>query len=89
MMMRPKVGVIFEFPASESLADAQKTASMAQLSLLCDDGQVFSALLTRDELLRHICEARAVVKNMDKFAEMVGEEWKKTYARHQSADSSS
>ena len=87
--MNVKVGIVFEFPATEALADEPRAAAMAQVSLLCDNGDIVSGLLTHDELLRLICEARAVAKNMDKVAEMVGSEWMKTYAKHRSAASSS
>ena len=85
-MSNVKVAMVFEFPASEALADEPRTAALAQVSLICDNGDIVgSQLLTHEELLRMICEARAVAKVMGRVSEMVGEEWMRTYAKHRSS----
>lgn len=67
--------------AAEEGMDVDQITGMAvmpfaQLTVFRRGGHVESStLLTKDELIRHIYEARAILKSMDKAAELADEHW--------------
>jgi hypothetical protein len=93
VIMKVTIATHVVFPDSEPLdVENPQTRGVAQLSLVCEDGQVFATFMTKDELFRHICAALATYKTMDHVAELMGGEWTRTYVRRNqpsSADSSS
>lgn len=57
-------------------ATGMSALAFAQLTVFRRGGHVESStILTKDELIRHIYEARAVLKSMDRAAELADREW--------------
>lgn len=82
-----KIGAITEIPDDKTILDthfeneaqaeeALKSTSFAQMVTTRRGGHVESVVyMDEDELLRHIFEARSVLKAMREFAKLADREW--------------